>query len=159
MEGSSPLPFEEEIALPAVLKALEATEYHSDDFTDDERAWLCGQQFVIDNHDASNYSARLREQIGQLLFECLFPTEQMRGAYEQVRRQSAAQGVHVRLRFDVHAPLVAALPWELLHHGEGFLMAGGKGSLTRYLTFDTLPAVRSAAEELTVLLVAPRRLI
>jgi hypothetical protein len=158
MGAPSKLPFVEDVALPAVLKALEATSFCPQDFTDDELAWLRKENFVVDSRDRSYYSQQMTQKIGQSLFHCLFPNEKMRGIYDQVRRQSteANEEVHFQLRFDASAPLVGAYPWELLYHEGDFLIGGGKGTLTRYITFDTPPATRGVSDGLKVLLITPR---
>jgi ATP/maltotriose-dependent transcriptional regulator MalT len=158
MGALSELPFHEEVALPAILKALEATSFCSDDFSKEELDWLRQEGLVLDSASRSYYSQQIREEVGKRLFLRLFPDEKMRGIYDQVRRESvsANEEVHFRLCFDADAPLVGAHPWELLYHEEDFLIGGGRGTLTRYISFDTPLPVQSLTDKLKVLLITPR---
>ena len=89
MGATSILPFDEEVALPAVLKALEATRFCRNDFTDEELAWLRKERFIVDSPKSIDFSGRrMQKAIGKKLFDCLLPNEKMRGVYAQFRRSS-----------------------------------------------------------------------
>jgi hypothetical protein len=157
-EWPSKLPFDERVALRAVLKSLEATTFAREDFTQEELDWLQSQQLLVGSPEDLSYSPKLRNEIGKKLFCCLFPSETMRSIYDEVRRNTdaASKEIHFQLCFSAQAPLVGTYPWELLYHDQDFLIGGGKGTLTRYVTFDTPPPFRAVSGQLKALLVAPR---
>jgi len=134
------------------------TSFRSDDFFKKELDWLRKEGFVLDSASRVYYSPQMREEVGKRLFLCLFPNEKMRGIYDQVRRESisANEEVHFRLCFDADAPLVGTQPWELLYYEGDFLIGGGRGTLTRYISCDTPLSVQNLTGKLRVLLVTPR---
>lgn len=156
--GSGVMPYSEPEALTAIQKALDADDYRPTDFTPEERAWLQREELVVMGDDREFFSAVLRERIGRRLFGCLFPTERMRSIYDEARRDSERLRADIELVFDASAPPVVGMPWELVYDDtrENFVVGGGRGTLTRFLTFGEQPPRLSKVEELRLALVTPR---
>jgi O-acetyl-ADP-ribose deacetylase (regulator of RNase III) len=72
--------------------------------------------------------AAMFEALGRRLFDQFFAGE-LRLYWRRHLDQARAQGAGVRISFLVDDPELAALPWELMHNGEGFL------ALRRDVTF------------------------
>jgi hypothetical protein len=158
VRGSSDLPFDTVTGLPAMLKALDANEYDPNDFGEKERDWLRTCEYIRENNGHWFFSARLRQRIGETLFRLLFPEEQQRSVFDQVRRDRSddGSGIDFEIQFDHDAPIAGELPWELLFHGDDFLVGADKGTLSRLVIFDEPPPVFQPIDELRVALLAPR---
>jgi CHAT domain-containing protein len=68
---------------------------------------------------------------GQRLFEALLADPALRSAWDQAQGRSPQR--RIRLRIDRGAAELHALPWELLHGGQGMLAAHADTPLSRYL--------------------------
>jgi formylglycine-generating enzyme required for sulfatase activity len=75
---------------------------------------------------------------GRRLFDLLLADLNLREAWAEVR--GACRQRRLRLRIDVEAPELHALPWELLHDRAGFLAAGSDTPFSRYLAVSQEPA-------------------
>ena len=158
VKATSILAFAGEMELAAILKALNADGGECDPslYTEPEQQWLYTQKLVIQSEGRDCYSARLTQWVGQELFASLFPNSELRGIYDQVRRASGGGGVHLEIRFDTADVLVGTQAWELLHDGTDFVCGGGRGTLTRYLTFDMPPVSSPPPEVLRALVISAR---
>lgn len=94
-----------------------------------------------------------RQAFGHKLFEALF-RNQVRDAWMTSRgRLAAGEADGLRLRLWINDPLVALLPWELMHEeGKGFLATAANLALSRYMPVPEPPAF-TMREKLRVLVV------
>jgi hypothetical protein len=156
--GGSELTFDANVGLPAMLKALDATDYDPEDFSESERDWLRAQEYICDRQGAWFFSARLRRKIGEALFAQLFPDESERSIVDQLRRErnDRDSGIDLEVQFDHDTPIAGELPWELLFHGDDFLVGANKGTLTRLVMFGEPPPLVEPITDLRLALIAPR---
>ncbi len=68
---------------------------------------------------------------GQRLFDALFADPHLRSAWAEARGRAPQR--RIRLRLDVNAPELHALPWELLHEAALMLSAHSETPFSRYL--------------------------
>ncbi|MCB0194350.1 MAG: CHAT domain-containing protein [Anaerolineae bacterium] len=76
-------------------------------------------------------------QVGQALFSWLFADPMLQKAWAEIRGQYAQR--RVRLRIDIDAPELHALPWELLREADVDLSAALATPFSRYLTDKSPP--------------------
>jgi hypothetical protein len=153
--GQSLIAADEFAAMTGVWKALNAPGYSPDDFWPDESEALRSRGHLVQTPDGPSFSPRLTQNVGVELFRWLFPGATMSSYYEAQREQRT---IDIELRFDPDTRLVGALPWELVHDGRDFVIAGRRGTLTRHLMFSGFaPACQELAiQRLRVLLIRSR---
>jgi hypothetical protein len=91
-------------------------------------------------------------ELGRALFEALFPPE-IRGFWEKGEGAADADQP-LRLRLDIRAPELAALPWELVHDGGHHLAISRRRPVVRYLYGRGAVRPVVSSEPLNVLVVA-----
>jgi CHAT domain len=143
------------VALPALLKLLDADEYTAADFDPEERAFLQDERLVARSMRRVQRAENLYRQVGERLFRCLFPPDKPLSIFEQAARD-ANQRLHLELELPADDTFVGALPWELLYH-DGFL-ADENGIISRRLQYDRrAPSAEPlAVDKVRVLVVTPR---
>ena len=99
--------------------------------------------------------SRLAEHAGRALADALLADEAVRTQFEVAlgMAMKARRTLPVELRFGDGCDAIAALPWELLHHQDHFLVAGGTIALSRYPEGHIPPTRVQADLPLRVLLV------
>jgi hypothetical protein len=127
-QGQTKIAAQQSVTMSAMLKALNAVEYSQADFMPEERAALLKQKYLVGPENSYAFAPKLARDIGLELFGRLFPSPDTVATYKQA--QLAQKTVDLELRFDVDTWLVDALPWELVHDGRDFIVAGGRGTLT-----------------------------
>jgi len=144
------------ITVSAVLKALNSSSYKASDFLDAENEYLRAQDYLVDSPAGTHFAPSMRQTLGGKLFAWLFPNRETFSVFAEARRTQ--RRVDIELRFDADSALVNALPWELIHDGKDFIVAGGRGTLQRLLTFDGFmpPCPPVTVDPLRVLLISPR---
>jgi len=88
---------------------------------------------------------------GQRLFAALFRDAEARRAWDRACGQHPQR--RVRLRLDATAPELHALPWELLHDGQTFLVADAATPFSRYLPLPDPPGGPVIARPIRILAV------
>jgi hypothetical protein len=131
--GQTAIAAQQNVTLSAMLKALNARKYCHEDFMPEEYAALVKGNYLVGSENSYAFAPKLARDIGLELFGRLFPNPDTLATYKQA--QLAQKTVDLELRFDADTWLVDALPWELVHDGRDFIVAGGRGTLTRHLTF------------------------
>jgi len=116
-----------------------------------ELGWVQGEQLALSR-------ARALEQIGQRLYETLFPRGRVRTALNVSLSQArkARQPLPFQLQFDREAGYLARLPWELLRDEQGYLVRNGRLALARYIAFKSPLTALLVRGPLRVLVVISR---
>ncbi len=133
------------------------TEFNPQRFSSAEQDWLVQAGFLNQKKTQFNPTAILLKNIGQALYQSLFPT---RGKSEYLLKAALqrANGDELHIRFGFGAESVetnraADYPWELVHDGTRFL-AWHKVSFSRYITYDDSPPNLPQVDKVNVLLVS-----
>ena len=100
--------------------------------------------------DREQTNPELVKALGGRLYDALFPPAIL--AHLE-RTRSAAQDHRVRLRLDLEAGELVALPWELMHDGKGYLGLDPATSIVRYTKAEEPPRSLSVDGPLRVLIV------
>lgn len=108
--------------------------------------------------DEQGFKAELREQVGRTLYETLFPPDGMRRALHAVLNAgSDAEPARVELRLSANATDLGTYPWELLYDDtRGFLFAGRRAALVRYVACELPRPELVEADTLNLLLITAR---
>ncbi|NEP02586.1 MAG: CHAT domain-containing protein [Symploca sp. SIO2E9] len=118
-----------------VVKVLESIKFDEKNFSEDEQAWMIGEQFLLS--DQSAFEPQYLPNIGRRLYQLLGKEIQqvIEAALADAKRTRV--WLHIRLRFPADDPKYVRLtdyPWELLHNDYGFLAHQGV-TFSRYLAY------------------------
>lgn len=159
-ETESSLPFfegEKDWRLP-LLRCLEMTAFNSQYFQEDEQAWMVASGIL--NENRHNFSAKYLENIGQRLFQALFPPDsKVKNALLASLRSHEAQNsqLHIQLSFSddvIRGIRLADYPWELLHDSRGFLLLRRNVTISRYIAYEGVRPNLPPTDKLNVLLLS-----
>jgi hypothetical protein len=122
------------------ITASDNSSFNPQRFSAAEQKWLI--QAGILNREGTRFNppAILLKNLGQSLYQSLFPKgekseEILKAAWQRANQQE--DELHIQFQFEANSPVenpVADYPWELLHDGERFL-AERKISFSRYITY------------------------
>ncbi|HWS82721.1 MAG TPA: tetratricopeptide repeat protein, partial [Ktedonobacteraceae bacterium] len=148
-----------------ILKALEASTFQSRDFQEvDEQDWMV--QVGLLNESKTKFHPSMRETIGRILYQSLFPTGSkveilLHRAIEHA--ESSDQLLHLELNAEADMLNAEAdigrhvrvfdYPWEMLHDGTDFLVTR-RVSLSRYIAYESASPRWSKIRHVNVLLVS-----
>lgn len=151
--GSCKLPYASE-QLVTVLKTLQTTQYHEQDYTPIQRDELL-QLGLLDN---SRFVPDLHQSIGKTLFNSLFANQKVHTAFQVATTQSRTnkEVVAFQLRFDENATDLAHYPWELIHDGRRALLPSGVIELTRYISYPEATTPLATPTPLRLLYITSR---
>lgn len=102
------------------------TAFSSQYFQQDEQEWMVASGILDENRH--NFTDKYLENIGQSLYQALFPPDsKVKNALLASLRSHEAQNtqLHIQLSFSddvIRGIRLADYPWELLHDGKGFLL-------------------------------------
>ncbi|OUL23954.1 CHAT domain-containing protein [Nostoc sp. RF31YmG] len=158
-ETESSLPFfaQEKNWRSPLLRCLEMTAFNSQYFQDDEQEWMVASGILDTNRH--NFNPKYLENIGQKLFQALFPPDSKvknallasLRAHEQENTQ-----LHIQLSFsdEVRQGIrLADYPWELLHDSKKFLLHRNV-TISRYIAYEDVPPNLPPTEKINVLLLS-----
>jgi len=144
--------------LTPLLRCLEMTAFNSQYFQQDEQEWMVASGILDENRH--NFSDKYLENIGQSLYQSLFPPDsKVKNALLASLRSHEAQNtqLHIQLSFSDHVirgVRLADYPWELLHDGRSFLLLHCNVTISRYITYEGVRPNLPPTDKLNVLLLS-----
>jgi CHAT domain-containing protein len=142
----------------SLLRCLEMTAFNSQYFEEDEQTWMVASGIL--NSDRQNFNPKYLVNIGQKLFQSLFPPDSnVKNALLTSLRSHEQENtqLHIQLSFAddvVRRIRLADYPWELLHDGKGFVLLNRNVTISRYIAYEGVPPKLSPTEKVNVLLVS-----
>jgi len=108
--------------------------------------------------DEQGFKADLCARVGRTLYEAVFPPDGIRRAlHAALNAGSDGEPARVELRLSANDTELNAYPWELLHDDtRGFLFAGRRATLVRYVACELPRPELVEADTLNLLLVTAR---
>jgi hypothetical protein len=162
-DGDSCLPFwdGDQDWYSAIVKTLEVDSFPSDlgkvFKKPGEQDWMVSAKILSEKR--IGFHPNYLEHIGQALYGSLFPSGEMREAFQAALRMAEVEGelLHLRLRFPKkkRRSQLADYPWELIHDGRRFLQHRDV-HVSRYIAYEGVPPSFPRQEKLRVLLVSSR---
>jgi len=159
-ETESTLPFfEDDIDwLNTLIKTLDASDFNSIHFQQDgEQDWMIGAGLLTE--DTSAFNPDLQANIGQKLYQALFPTtsevEKLLERAITLAERNHSQ-LHIQFQFyanPVQRSRLTDYPWELVHDGQKFL-AHHRVTFSRYIAHRSTPRNILPVDKINVLLVS-----
>lgn len=159
-ETESSLPFfeNEKDWRTTLIKTLETAVFKPEHFPQvEETDWMVTKAIL--NQDKSTFHPNYLANIGQLLYQTLFPSgSRVKGILQEALRFSEDKNtqLHIQLKFEadvVQRSRLADYPWELLHDGQKFLLHRNV-TISRYIAHETVPPNLSSVKLLNVMLVS-----
>ncbi len=157
-EEESLLPFsdgDEDSNLFTVLNALNTFNPKYKHRKGNDKDWMVREGILFE--DKHFFHEKMRENIGQKLYEALFP-DKIREAVNRKRgRVGSEQDLHLQIQYDADAIQESRLslyPWQLVHNRQDFLAKGGV--IFSYLIAhrNSLAAGKRQVNQIKVLLIS-----
>jgi hypothetical protein len=143
-----------------ILKALNAEDFQSRDFSLAEKKWMVEQELLTSN--SRRFNPHMLENIGEELYRTLFPEPGSSPGQEKVLTTLRGltydnTGLHIQIKItgDVGKHRLSDYPWELLWNDRGFLAENGI-YLSRYIAIENSAPHLPLSKGINVLLVSSR---